>query len=468
MDMFVAKDRVPQPINAVIAKQLAKSPQHHFYDKLDQNLDAFGFAQQARDICAPAYDPTGKGRPGIDPAVYLKMIMVGFFENLPSERAIAERCADSITIRVFLHYDLTEATPDHSSFSVIRDRLSGPMFEQLFGLGLAVLQEHGLVKGKHLGIDASVMEANASLRGLVNRNTGEAYWDYVKRLAQAQGIDPQDTKAVRQFDRKRPKKMSNQEWHNPEDPDAKIGPKKDGATDMIYKPEAVVDLDTGAIVGAEVLPGDQADHQQSATRILEAQQTINTVQGQPADQINVQTATADQGYFAVAEVTALHQEGIKTVMSDPVADRRLDQLDPAARAAVNAARRSAKSGYGKALLKRRGMHLERSFAHILDCGGMRRATLRGREKLTKRFKLSALCYNLSQLMRKYFGLGTPRQWAAAGIGRLRSILRPSCCGGVSWLAPLSQAAGGDKDGLSGLVLEAREAHTLCPSPSLGM
>ena len=178
------------------------------------------------------------------------------------------------------------------------------------------------------------MEANASLRGLVNRNTGEAYWDYVKRLAAASGIDPQDSAAVRKFDRKRPKKMSNQEWENPAEADAKIGPKKDGATDMIYKPQTVVDLDTGAIVGAEMLPGDQADHQAAATSILEAQQNINAARGEALNQLTVQTATADKGYYGVDQLQALQQEHIKTVMGDPINNRRLDKLEPAEQRAV--------------------------------------------------------------------------------------------------------------------------------------
>jgi len=114
------------------------------------------------------------------------------------------------------------------------------------------------LRGKNLGIDASVIEANASLRALVNRNTEEQYWDYVKRLAAEQGIDPKIPRRLRKFDRHRPGKGSNQEWVNPHDPDAKIGRTKDGATDMIYSPRAVVDLDTGAIVQAQVQLGDEA------------------------------------------------------------------------------------------------------------------------------------------------------------------------------------------------------------------
>lgn len=394
-----------------------------FYTKLEQTLQSFGFADKVRDLCAPAYDDSGNGRPGIDPAVYMKMMMIGFFEDVTSEREIAARCADSIAIRQFMHYELTEATPDHSSLSIIRQRLEGPIYEQVFSLVLSALQEHGLLRGKNLGIDSSVMEANASLRGLVNRNTGEAYWDYVKRLAEENGINAQDSAAVRKFDRKRPKKMSNDEWENPDEPEAKIGPKKDGATDMIYKPEVVTDLDTGGIVRAEVLPGNQSDHQELCTHILEAQVTINTAQAELPEVLTVETATADKGYYEVTQIEALQQEQIKTVICDPISNRRSDRLDEAGRQAVKAALRSTQSKYGKELLRRRGMHLERAFAHILDCGGMRRATLRGRQNLNKRFKLAAAFYNLSQLMRRLFGMGTPRQCEAMGQSALGGLLK---------------------------------------------
>ena len=420
--MFIAKKKAGQSEFWIAADQVVTSSKGGFYAKLDETLESFGFAAKVRELCIPAYDKSGVGRPGIDPAVYLKMLMVGFFEDLTSERAIAARCADSIAIRQFLHYELTEATPDHSSLSIIRQRLGGPIYEQVFALVLSALQEHGLLRGRNVGIDSSVMEANASLRGLVNRNTGEAYWDYVKRLAAQSGIDPEDSAAVRQFDRKRPKKMSNQEWENPDDPDAKIGPKKDGATDMIYKPQTVVDLDTGAIVGAEVLPGNQADNQEVATAILEAQQNINAARGQEPDQLTVETATGDKGYYALGELQALQREAIKTVICDPVRNRRMDKLKPDEQQAVTAAARSVSSNYGKELLSKRGQHIERGFAHILDCGGMRRATLRGRLNLQKRFKLAAAFYNLSQLMRKLCGIGTPKQWAAMGRGAAGAFL----------------------------------------------
>jgi transposase len=412
--MFAVKEKVPQPTFGGTATRLAKSRKFKFYSKLDQTLAGFDFARKVRALCVRAYDQSGVGQPGIDPVVYLKMLMVGFFENLPSERAIAEACADSMAVRAFLNFGLNDNTPEHSSFTRIRQRLGPEIYQQIFTLILSALQAHGLVGGEHLGVDSSVMEANASLRGLVNRNTEEAYWEYVKRLASEQGIDPQDGDAVRRFDRKRPKKTSNAEWYNPHDPAARVGPKKDGATDMIYKPEVVADLETGVLVGAEVLPGDQADQQDVSTRLLEAQQTINAARGQPLDALTMESATTDKGYYAVPELQSLQHEEIQTVMRDPVINRRMDKLEQPEQQAVQAARRSTNSPLGKKLLRRRGMHLERPFAHILDCGGMRRATLRGLENLSKRFKLASAFYNLSQLMRHLFGVGTPKQWAAMG------------------------------------------------------
>jgi transposase len=412
--VFTEKKKEAQPEFWIAANQVVSPAQSGYYAKLEETLESFGFAAKVRALCAPAYDKSGVGRPGIDPVVYLKMIMVGFFEDLPSERAIAARCADSMSIRAFLKYELHEKTPEHSSFTVIRQRLGLEIYQRIFTLTLQALREHGLLRGKNLGIDSSVIEANASLRALVHRNTEEQYWDYVKRLAAESGIDPDDAAAVRKFDRHRPGKGSNQEWVNPYDPDAKIGRTKDGATDMIYKPEAVVDLDTGAIVQAQVHPGDQADHQEMATRVLEAQQNINQAAGEKLDTLTVNSVTSDKGYYAVHELQALQQEDIRTVIADPIDNRRLDKLEPDEKKAVQAARRSTKSTSGKALLRRRGRHIERSFAHVLDCGGMRRTTLRGWENLNKRFKLAAAIYNLSQLMRKLFGIGTPKQLAARG------------------------------------------------------
>jgi hypothetical protein len=250
-------------------------------------------------------------------------------------------------------------------------------------------------------------------------------------LASENGIDPKNADAVRQFDRKRPKKMSNEEWVNPHDPDAKIGQTKAGATDMIYKPEHTVDLDTGAILQAEVRLGHEADQKDLSQHVLQAQVNINQAQDSAADSLTIESATADKGYHAVAEMKQLQAEGIRTVISDPVKNRKLENLGTEDAQVVRKAKRSAGSKSGKELLRRRGMHLERSFAHILDAGGARRTTLRGLENLNKRFKVSAAIYNLSQLMRKLFGVGTAKQWAAKGKA-LFLIWRTIVVAGCGW------------------------------------
>jgi transposase len=408
----------------VVASRLAKATPSRFYELVERTLQEMKFADRVWEVCRPAYAEEAKGgRPGIDPVVYLKMLMVGFFEDLCSERAIAARCADSLSVRGFLGYDLCEATPDHSSLSVIRQRLGVEIYQRIFELILEALHSHGLLRGKHLGIDSSVLEANASLRSLTHRNTQEDYWAYVRRLASEAGVDGSDQEAVRRFDKKRPgRKTSNQEWVNPHEPEARIGKTKDGATDLIYKPEHVVDLETGAIVAAEVRAGDAADTAQCAERLVEAGVTLGQVMPEVAAERLVQSVTADKGYFALAQIGELQGLGIRTVVSDPqAAQRRRDKLSKEERAVLNRAQRAVGSESGKELLRRRGQHLERSFEHILDEGGMRQATLRGRENLNKRHKLAAACYNLSQLLRRVHGIGTARQWLATNKSQLEIL-----------------------------------------------
>ena len=210
--------------------------------------------------------------------VYLSLLMVGFFENLRSERAIAARCEDSLSVRAFLGYGLEESTPDHSSLSVIGQWLGPEIYQGIFEIMLSALKAHGLFWGRHLGIDSSTMEANASLRTLVHRNTEQAYWEYVKELASEEGIDPEDEGAVRRFDKKRPgRRTSNEEWKNPHDPQAKVGRTKDGACDMIYKPEHATDLESGAIVQVEVLEGDHADTKALSERVAYAVEVVNRI-----------------------------------------------------------------------------------------------------------------------------------------------------------------------------------------------
>ena len=401
----------------VLAGELPAATPDAFYRRVNATLEKMDFARQVWAICAPAYaDASRGGRPGIDPVVYLKMLTVGFFEDLPSERAIASRCADSLSIRGYLGYSLTEATPDHSSLSVIRERLSLDQLEAIHRVLLGALRAHGLLRGRKLGIDSSVMEANASLRALEHRNTEESYWAYVKRLAAEAGLDPADIKAVRRFDKARKdRKTSNEDWVNPHDPEAKVGRTKDGACDMIYKPEHITDLESGAIVRAEVRPGDAADNDESlCERVMVAVATLSEVAPEvPLEKLGAELC-ADEGYFAIEPIAQLQACEVRTVIADPQARRRQPaKASTEHRRALQRAGRATRSASGKALLRKRGEHLERGFCHLLDHGGLRRATLRGCEKLTKRQLAGAFSHNLSLLLRHLFGIGTPKQALAA-------------------------------------------------------
>jgi transposase len=278
-----------------------------------------------------------------------------------------------------------------------------------------------------LGIDSSVIEANASLRTLVHRNTEQAYWEYVKELAQKEGIDPEDEGAVRRFDQKRPgRRTSNEEWKNPHDPQAKVGRTKDGACDMIYKPEHVTDLESGAIIQAAVLEGDHADTKALSERVACAVEVVNRIVANEEDGV-VRSLTADKGYFAIEEIAQIQEFDIRTVIEDAnAARRRKEGLTAALRKALHRAACAVKSQSGKGLLRKRGMHLERSFEHLLDEGGLRRATLQGTENLTKRHKIAAACFNLSLLMRTLLGVGTPKQWMAGAYNLLEAVIAYLC------------------------------------------
>lgn len=208
----------------------------------------------------------------------------------------------------------------------------------------------------------------------------------MKKLAAAAGVDPSDDAAVRRFDRRRPgRKSSNDEWKNPHDPDAKIGRSKRGATRMIYKPEHVIDLETGAIVDADVRPGDEHDTEDLTDRLLCAEARMNQGLGDSTDTERMEVVAGDKGYFKLQEIALLQELGVQTVVSDPQLNRRLDRLTTGDRAALEAARCAVRSDLGKQLARARAEKVERSFEHVLDCGGARQTTLRGRENIRKRY-----------------------------------------------------------------------------------
>jgi transposase len=414
LTMFKPKVPPLQPELWVPACKLQRGPTAPFWDRFQEFLSSLKFDDRVRALCAKYYTVSGPGHPGVDPAVYFKMLLIGFFENITSERALALRCADSLSIREFLGYDVTERTPDHSTLSVIRKRLPETVYNEVFGLVLPRLEELGLIRGRNLGMDTSVIDANASKRELRNRLSGEQYRAYVKNLAREAGVDTDDPAAVSRFDKNRPgRKTSNDEWQNPHDPDAKIGPTKHGGSRMIYKPEHMVDMDSGAILDARVLSGDQADSTDLEDRVIEAEQRAAAVLMPDDMDLPIESLTNDKGYGSTKNTTVLSEMIPHVNIPERTKDRNLDRLTEEEREAILRSRAFVQSAEGKALLKKRGMHVERSFAHILDCGGMRRTTLRGRENIQKRYSIAALGYNLSLAMRHIYRIGTPKQFAAA-------------------------------------------------------
>jgi len=247
-----------QPELWIAGSDVAHSPGHPFYQRLNSLLSEKGFDAFVERLCRKFYADR-LGRPSIPPGVYFRMLLIGYFEGIDSERGIAWRCADSLGLREFLGYALTETTPDHSTLSVIRNRIDLETHEEVFTWVLKVLAEQGLLKGKTIGIDATTLEANAALRSIVRRDTRESYQEFLTRLAQASGIATPTREDLAKTDKTRKNKGSNDDWVNPHDPDAKIAKMKDGRTHLAHKAEHAVDLDTGAVVAVTVQGADLGD-----------------------------------------------------------------------------------------------------------------------------------------------------------------------------------------------------------------
>lgn len=406
-----------------------------FYDQLARDLDEEGFGEAVRELCAAYYSEDAVGRPPVDPEVYFKMLMVGFFEKLGSERGIAARCEDSLSIRRFLRYDITEATPNHSTLSLIRQRLPIEVYQEVFALSLKPLRKAELITGENIGLDSSLFEANASLEKLVRREDGQSYRDYLKELAAAAGIDPEDTEAVIKFDRQRKdKKISNQEWYSPNDPDAKIGPRKDGAWDMIHKVENVIDLDSGSLLSIEVQPADKADstdmadhcetavgmvqytdHQLSLEQGADSKEVADGQDGgsegddeQPEKEVKV---VGDKGYHKNEELARLVEAGLIPCIVEPSGKKASKNHAKQAEAfEINKEFRSSEQG--RELLRQRCEKVERSFRHLLDHGDARRTTLCGHEKIAKRMDISGFSLNRSIYAWHTHGYGTVKQTRA--------------------------------------------------------
>ena len=391
--------------------EMPRSPGHVFYDRLQEVLLAGGFDRFVETVCQPYYAAT-MGAPSVPPGRYFRMHMVGYFEGIASERGIAWRCSDSLALRDFLRLESREKVPDHSWLSKTRGRLSHEVHETVFGWVLQLVAEHGLVRGQRIGVDASTMEANAALRTIVRREDGRSYREMLTQMARESGIETPTTDDLVRLDRARKgKTLSNKEWTSKTDPEARIAKLKDGRTRLAYKPEHAVDLDTGIVVAAELHPADQGDTTTIAGTLAAAEENLAPIDAAPTAE-EPSELVADKGYHSRAVLKDLDGGVWKTRIAEPRPRGFLRwHGDDKARAAVYANRTRLGSGVGKQAMRRRGEIVERSFAHILDRGGLRRTWLRGRENVHKRYLIHVAGHNLGILMRLLIGAGTPKEAA---------------------------------------------------------
>lgn len=408
----------------VATSDLPKTAGHPFYERLNRILDRAGFDAHVEKLCAPFYAEK-MGRPSLLPGRYFRLLLIGYFEGLDSERAIAWRAADSFALRRFLDLEFCEAAPDHSTISRTRRLIDVESHREVFSWILKQLAEAGLVKGKTIGIDATTLEANAALRSIVRRDTGESYQEFLTQLAQASGIETPTREELARLDRNRKNKGSNEEWKHPHDPDAKITKMKDGRTHLAHKAEQAVDLETGAVVAVTVQGADQGDTTTSKETLIEAAEQIEAV---VSDSEGPKEVVADKGYHSNQMLVDLEAVGVRSYISEPDRGRRQWKDNPEARDAVYRNRRRIGRERGKRLLRRRGELLERPFAHLYETGGMRRVYLRGHHNILKRVLLHAGALNLGLLMRTLFGVGTPRGLQGRVVAlfvTLWSLVRPS-------------------------------------------
>ena len=391
---------------------LLDSPGHPFYQRLNDLLREHEFDRHAEDLCQGFYAPT-MGRPGLAPGVYFRCLMVGYFEGIDSERGIAWRCADSLSLRRFLGIGLDQQMPDHSTISRTRRLIDVETHAQIFSWVLKLLAEQGLVQGKTVSIDATTMEANAAMRSIVRRDTNERYDEFLTRLAKASGIQTPTRADLKKLDRKRPGKGSNDDWEHPQDPDAKIVKMKDGRTHLAHKVEHAVDLETGAVVAMTIQPANAGD---TTTFVKTTQETIHRLEEVKADpevsaqlsETVVEELVLDKGGHSNRMLVDLQELGIRSYVSEPDRGPRKWKDKRREQSAVYANRRRIRGNRGKALHKKRCELVERSFAHTLETGAMRRAHVRGHDNIRKRYLIHVAAFDLGLLMRKMTGCGTPK------------------------------------------------------------
>ena len=427
------RDREAQGELWIAAAELPRGGSHPFYDRVNEILDREGFDRFVEDRCRKYYAKQ-LGRPSLAPAVYFRSLMIGYFEGIDSERGIAWRMADSLALRKFLGYALTDSTPDHSTISRNRRLIDVETHSDVFKWVLAVLAKHKLLSGKTVGVDATTLEANAALRSIIRRDTGESYQEFLTRLAQESGIETPTREDLAQLDKNRKSKGSNDDWQHPHDPDAKIAKMKDGRTHLAHKAEHAIDLDTGAVVAVTLQPADRGDTTSIGETIEQVDENLAAVMQneeacEPLSEQVLKEVVADKGYHSNAVLKDQKERKIRTYISEPDRGRRNwkgatqeeTKEKSAARDAVYGNRRRIKGDRGKSLMRKRGERVERSFAHNYDTGGMRRTHLREHENILKRLLIHVAGFNLSLILRRLLGFGTARSMQDVAARVLRAL-----------------------------------------------
>lgn len=406
--------------------ELARGPGHPFYTKLNAVLAEDQFDAFVEDLCAPYYKDGG--RHGIPPGIYFRMLFIGYFEGIESQRGIAWRCADSLALRAFLGLPLAERTPVHASMTIIRQRLPETVFDAVFHRVLGQLEDQGLLRGTTVGVDATTLEANAAMKSIVRKDTGADWKTYLRTLAQAEGIAEPTDADLQRLDRARAgKKVSNEHWENPHDPDARIAKMKDGTTHLAYKAEHAVDLHTEAIVAATVTTADRGDSHTGPDTLVLAQAALI----QSGSEAAITEVVADKGYHDNRLLAHCVELQVRTYIPErKQKHRRWTDKPEEYEAAFRANRRRVRGAKGRRLNRWRSERCERTFAHVCETGGGRRTWLRGLVNVTKAHVLRCAAFNLGLLLRKVFGLGKPRSHgsrAGAVLWRFRAL---QGCGGV--------------------------------------
>ena len=353
------------------------------------------------------------------PGIYFRLLLVGYFEGVDSERGIAWRAGDSLSIREFVGIRMNEEAPDHTTISRTRRLIDLETHQQVFAWVLERLAEAGLVKGKRIGIDATALEANAALRSIVRRDNGDSYEEFLKGLARQSGIETPTREDLGRVDRKRKKKGSNREWVNPHDPDARITKMKDGRTHLAHKAEHAVDMDTGAVVAVTLQEAHLGDTTTVKETLAEAGTAVaelieREAEAQPLEkpQVNlggIEEVVADKGYHSGPTLQQMQAAGVRTYIPEKkqAGKRHWVGKDDEQRL-VYANRQRLQRSKGRRLLRKRGELIERTFAHCYDTGGMRRTHLRKHNNILKRLLIHVAGANLGLLLRNRYGIGTPR------------------------------------------------------------